>query len=193
MPHGAQLWVALPDSSRHTAPFFERYVPEPVRVGDAVVRVFIGDLVGSSSTATVFTPLLGAQVDLPAGASISLTLDETFEHGLLVDAGEITMDGVDIPASHLGYLPPGHATVTLTAATDARLLLIGGAPLGEQIVMWWNFIGRDHDEIVGFREDWQSEVIAGGNPHGRFGTVAGYDGRPLPAPELPPVRLKPRG
>ena len=58
--------------------------------------------------------------------------------------------------------------------------------------MWWNFIGRSHDEIVDFRTQWQRDVIEGGNPEGRFGTVADYDGRPLPAPELPTVRLKPR-
>jgi hypothetical protein len=72
-------------------------------------------------------------------------------------------------------------------------VLLGGEPLGEQIVMWWNFIGRSHDEIVASRADWQSEVIAGADPAGRFGTVAGYDGAPLPAPELPTVRLRPRG
>jgi hypothetical protein len=58
--------------------------------------------------------------------------------------------------------------------------------------MWWNFIGRDHDEIVKFREEWQADVVAGGNDEGRFSTVRGYDGRPLPAPEMPNVRLKPR-
>ena len=28
----------------------------------------------------------------------------------------------------------------------------------------WNFIGRDHDEIVGFRDQWQRDVIGGSNP-----------------------------
>ena len=71
------------------------------------------------------------------------------------------------------------------------VVLLGGEPLGEQIVMWWNFIGRSHDDVVQFRAEWQSDVIAGGDPDGRFGTVDGYDGPPLPAPELPTVRLKP--
>jgi hypothetical protein len=52
--------------------------------------------------------------------------------------------------------------------------------------MWWNFVGRDHGEIVGAREDWMR-----GAP--RFGTVRGYPGDRLPAPALPTVRLKPRG
>ena len=77
-------------------------------------------------------------------------------------------------------------------ATPVRALLIGGSPLGESIVMWWNFIGRSHDEIVRYRAEWQADVVAGDNADGRFGAVLGYDGRPLPAPEMPNVRLRPR-
>jgi quercetin 2,3-dioxygenase len=58
--------------------------------------------------------------------------------------------------------------------------------------MWWNFVGRSHEEIVAFREQWQADVIGGGSLTGRFGHVDGYDGQPLPAPELPNVRLRPR-
>jgi hypothetical protein len=58
--------------------------------------------------------------------------------------------------------------------------------------MWWNFTGRDHDDIVAYRTQWQSEVIEGGDPAGRFGQVGGWHGSALPAPALPTVRLKPR-
>ena len=188
--HGAQLWVALPDAARHQPPFFESFVPVPVAIGSATVSVFIGQLGGASSPARVFTPLLGAQVDLPAGTKVTLPVDATFEHGVLVDLGQVTVNGAAIPPTALAYLAPG-VPVTIEAATDARLLLLGGAPLGERIVMWWNFIGRSHDEIVGFREAWQTEVMAGGDPDGRFGHVD-YDGSALPAPGLPNVRLTPR-
>jgi len=192
--HGAQLWVALPDSARHGSPAFENYVPEPFVLGDATVRVFIGELAGRASTATVFSRLLGAQVDLPAGTSVTFDVDPGFEHGVLVDAGDVTVEGMPVPLSHLGYVPLGRSTVTIsTGGLPATVLLLGGEPLGERIVMWWNFIGRTHDEIVEYRDAWQHDVIAGGNPNGRFGAVA-YDGRALPAPELPVnVRLSPRG
>lgn len=183
--HGAQLWVALPDSERHREPFFESYIPEPVTVGDATLRVFLGSLAGSTSTARVFTELLGAQVDLPAGASVTLAVDERFEFGVLLDAGAVSVNGVEVPLNHLAYVPPGSSELTLTAAADARLLLIGGVPLGEQIVMWWNFIGRTHEEIVEYREDWESGR--------RFAPVTGYDGSALHAPVIPPIRLRPRG
>jgi redox-sensitive bicupin YhaK (pirin superfamily) len=191
--HGAQLWVALPDATRHTEPLFEHYVPEPVRFGAATLRIFFGSLLGESSTATAFSPLVGAQLDLPAGTSVDLPVDPDFEHGVLVDAGDLTVETERVAVSHLGYLPPGRSTLHLSAGTTpVRALLIGGTPLGERIVMWWNFIGRDHDEIVRFREQWQADVVAGGSIDGRFGTVLGYDGAPLPAPEMPNVRLKPR-
>ena len=111
-----------------------------------------------------------------------------------MDAGDVTVDGAPVPVSHLAYLRPGRASVVVTAGdSGARLLLLGGEPLGEQIVMWWNFIGRSHEDVVAFRAEWQRDVIDGEDASGRFGEVAGYDGRPLPAPELPTVRLKPRG
>ncbi|MES2169401.1 MAG: pirin family protein [Actinomycetota bacterium] len=190
--HGAQLWIALPEARRFHAPFFEHYVPDPVDIDGATVHVFIGSLAGRVSTATTFTELVGAQLDIPAGTTLDLAVDPRFEHGVLLDAGELTVDGTDVPVANLAFIDAGRASLRLRAASDVRALLIGGTPLGESIVMWWNFIGRSHEEIVRFRDDWQREVIAGENPAGRFGLVDGYDGAPLPAPELPNVRLRPR-
>ena len=69
----------------------------------------------------------------------------------------------------------------------ARILLLGGAPFEEDIVMWWNFVGRSHEEIAAFRQAWEDELD-------QFGRVQGYAGTPrrLPAPALPNARLKPR-
>ena len=197
--HGVQLWVALPEASRNIGPFFEHAETEATTVDDATVRVFVGSLAGLDADVTVFSELLGAQVDLPAGGRATLDLEPTFEHGVLVDAGPVSIrvDGADaatdVARSELAYVEPGRHRLEL-AAGDApvRVLLLGGVPFGEPIVMWWNFIGRTHDEIVDFRRQWQADVIGRDNPDGRFGTVQGYDGSPLPAPELPTVRLKPR-
>lgn len=51
--------------------------------------------------------------------------------------------------------------------------------------MWWNFVGRSHEDVEQARDDWRAGR--------RFGVVADFDGDPLPAPELPGVRLRPRG
>jgi hypothetical protein len=71
------------------------------------------------------------------------------------------------------------------AGQAGQVLLLGGEPFEERIIMWWNLVGRSHDEIVQAREDW----MAGR----RFGTVQGYNGDPLPAPAMPTTPLKPRG
>ena len=192
--HGAQLWVALPDATRGVAPFFEHFEPVPVAFGEATVRVFLGSLVGSTSTATAFSPILGAQLDLPPLATIDLPVDAAFEHGVLLDQGTLAVDGEELPISHLAFRELGQSSITLTAgASGARMLLIGGAPFGESIVMWWNFIGRSHDDIVAYRDEWQADVIEGADAAGPFGAIPEYPGRALPAPGLPGVRLKPRG
>ena len=191
--HGVQLWLALPDAARHVPPLFEHDEPAPVRVGDAVLRVFAGTLAGSSARVTAHSPLVAAQLDLPAGGTVELPVDPTFEHGLLVDSGRPRLLGTAIAASHLGVTSTGLATLRIDAGEEAmRAVLIGGAPFGEAIVMWWNFVGRSHDEVVAFRGQWESDVVARGNPVGRFGALDGYPGAPLPAPALPNVRLRPR-
>ncbi|MET9292247.1 pirin family protein [Streptomyces sp. NPDC003077] len=187
--HGVQLWVALPEEHRHAARDFQHHVPRPVRVGGAEIRVFLGALAGDVSPVRTFTPLLGAEIVLETGASVTLDVDPAFEHGLLVDQGDVRMAGTLLCPGELGYLPTGRATLTLTNVSDgaARAVLLGGTPFGEEIVMWWNFIGRKHEDIVRAREDWQ-------NASDRFGTVSGYDGERLPAPDLPRhVTLAPRG
>ncbi|MCS7480897.1 pirin family protein [Umezawaea endophytica] len=188
--HGVQLWVALPDRDRFTAPRFEHHVPRPVLVGDTRLTVFLGSLMGSTSPVATSTPLLGAQLDVPAGARLDLTVDPAFEHGVLVDAGDVEVDGAPVTDAQLLYLPTGAPTLTITAGDrPARLLLLGGEPLDERIVMWWNFIGRTHDEVERFRAEWQAQIPEREGPYGTFPTEWSSA---LPAPELPNARLRPR-
>lgn len=195
--HGAQLWVALPDAARQTEPTFEHYRPEPLSGPGWMLRVFLGSLAGAASPVTTHTPLLGAELLLEAGATLNLDTEPSFEHGLLVDAGTLLADGRPVAKDHLAYLPAGRRSLTLQAGAEPlRALLIGGEPLGEQIVMWWNFVGRSHDEIVEYRAQWQAEIGAEAAPGTagppRFGTFPAGQPAPLPAPALPNARLRPR-
>ena len=185
--HGVQLWVALPDEHRDTARDFQHHVPEPVRTDGAEIRVFLGSLAGSTSPVPTFTPLLGAEIVLEPHATVTLAVDPGFEHGLLVDQGDVRLADVLLKPAELGYVHPGPGTLTLTNESDdiARTVLLGGTPFEEEIVMWWNFIGRSHEDIVRAREDWQ-------NSSDRFGAVEGYPGDRLPAPVLPNATITPR-
>ncbi|OBF57233.1 pirin [Mycobacterium sp. 852002-53434_SCH5985345] len=187
--HGVQLWVALPDSDRDTGRDFTHYVPEPVSLAGATARVFLGGLAGSPSPVHTFTPLLGAQIDLDAGARLDIDVDPAFEHGALCDLGAVRVEETALAVASLAYLNPGRSSLQLRNVGDepARVLLLGGTPFSEELVMWWNFVGRSHDDIVGYRELWE-------DGDERFGTVHGYRGSPsrLSAPPLPTTRLRPR-
>jgi quercetin 2,3-dioxygenase len=198
--HGAQLWVALPDSARFVDPGFEHHAPDPVAGEGWTARVFLGSLLGSTSPVETHTALLGAEILLSAGTTLRLDVDEAFEHGLLVDTGLVSLDGQEVKAAELAYAAPGRDCLELTAYDDARVLLLGGEPFAESIVMWWNFVGRSHDEIVQFRSEWQEQILAAGLvvpdsqfiAPGRFGIVVDEHLPPIPAPALPNARLKER-
>jgi hypothetical protein len=102
------------------------------------------------------------------------------------------VNGEALLEAQLGYVPPGRDALRIEAEASSRLLLIGGEPLGEQIVMWWNFLGRSHDEIVEARRSWMQEVAAPELADRRYGRIPNDPLPPLPAPELPNVRLRPR-
>ncbi|MFI5708659.1 pirin family protein [Kribbella sp. NPDC051620] len=212
--HGAQLWVALPDSHRTTVtPHFNAYADLPkLTLDGAQGTVMIGTVAGVTSPAPAYTPLVGADIQLE-GAAATLPLTPAFEYAVLVVAGSLTVTsptaadpaacvpaGADPTAGDLArggltagfgemlYLGAGRDGIQLTG--DARFLLLGGEPFEEQLVMWWNFIGRSHEEIVAARNDWMASIDAQGTD--RFPAVPGYDGDALPAPPLPATRLKPR-
>ncbi|MER5227996.1 pirin family protein [Streptomyces flaveus] len=185
--HGVQLWVALPEEHRNAGRDFQHYVPEPVRIDGAEVRVFLGSLAGNASPVRTFTPLLGAEITLAPRAATTLPVDTAFEHGLLVDSGDVRLLDTVLRPAELGYVSCGADALTVVNESDApaRVILLGGPPFEEEIVMWWNFIGRSHEGIVRAREEWQAASD-------RFGAVEGFPGARLPAPALPNAIITPR-
>ena len=121
----------------------------------------------------------------------------------------MTFEGRAVPPANLGYAAPGRPALVVRAAAGApaRVILIGGLPFTEDVIMWWNFMGRTHEDIVKARDDWMALVAELGPADGsgdgatayadgaaarRFGQVLGYPSGPLRAPALPDLRLKPR-
>jgi redox-sensitive bicupin YhaK (pirin superfamily) len=185
--HGVQLWTALPNQHRHVRPHFEHHPVLPVLADTGVtIAVIMGELGGTASPADVYSPLVGAEVVLEPGAGTRVPLNPEWEYAALTLEGAVIVDGAALFPGPLLYLGSGRSDLPLRAGQAARLLLIGGEPFVEHLVMWWNFVGRDHDDIVTAGEEWMRL-----DP--RFGTVRGYPSDRLPAPALPTVRLKPRG
>ncbi|MFE4452940.1 pirin family protein [Streptomyces sp. NPDC056796] len=184
--HGAQLWVALPDAHRYVEPHFQHHTDLPaVTAPGLTATVILGELDGTVSPGRTYTPIVGADLALTAGAEARLPLDPDFEYAVLSMSGEAEVDGVPVLPGSMLYLGCGRTGLPLRAASDAGLMLLGGEPFEEEIVMWWNFVGRSQEDIAQARADWMTTT--------RFGEVEGYDGGRLPAPQLPPVALKPRG
>ncbi|WP_375386251.1 pirin family protein [uncultured Microbacterium sp.] len=189
-----QLWIALPDSRRAGAPDFERHVDLPHIVlaaeegaeGEAII--VLGELAGVTSPATVYTPIVGAELRIPAGSRIRLPLRPEWEYALagIEGAASVSIDEpTTIDPQHFLYLGTGRDEVVIGGDTETVLFLLGGEPFEDDIVMWWNFVGRTHEDIVEARDAWEQ-----GSP--RFGHVVGHGDERIPAPPLPGVRLTQR-
>jgi redox-sensitive bicupin YhaK (pirin superfamily) len=179
--HGVQLWVALPDRSRQAEPAFEHHSEMPsAAAGGLSVTVLLGSLAGLRSPATTFTDIVGAELTAMRDASERIALAPSFEHAVLVTSGGATVAGADLAPGRLLYLAPGRDHLAVAAREGAVLMLLGGVPLGEPLVMWWNFVARTAEEIATAVADWRE---------GRLGEVGGYAGPSLEPPPLDVTRL----
>ena len=185
--HGVQLWVALPDASRLTEPDFEHHAELPVtRVGGLAITVLLGSLAGPPgapglrSPATTFSDIVGAELAAAADARERIALEPAFEHVVFVTSGAASVAGTELAPGSLLYLPPGRDILTVMASAGTAAMLLGGVPLGERLLMWWNFVARTPPEIAAAVAGWQQ---------GMFGEVGGYAGPPLAPPPFDAARL----
>lgn len=178
--HGMQLWVALPEATRWDAPAFEHHAELPVAtLPGAEVTVMVGGLAGLAgvvSPARIDSPMVGLDVTLRGRAEVPL--DPTFEHGVLVIEGPVSVDGEVVEPGVTAYLPPGRSSVTLDGET--HVMVLGGAPFESEILMSWNFVARTPAEMDDAYAAW-AEVVADGGGSERFGDVRSPLGL-VPAP-----------
>jgi redox-sensitive bicupin YhaK (pirin superfamily) len=192
-----QLWIALPESRRHGAAAFERHTALPTlplratEGADATATVVVGELDGVSSPATVHTPIVGAEVVLAPGSRVRIPFRPEWEHAVAAVQGDLVVhagrDGqpTSLETLDLLYLGVNRDGVEVSTTAGAMFFLLGGEPFEEDLVMWWNFVGRAHEEIVEAREAWESGSE-------RFGRVVSHGPERIPAPPMPQVRLTPR-
>ncbi|SDL56798.1 pirin family protein [Microbacterium azadirachtae] len=191
-----QLWVVLPDGAATGSPGFEQHLSLPglalsaERGSDADVTVVMGTYAGVASPATAYTPIVGAEIRLEPGSRVALPLDPAWEHGLVLVDGDARVSAADLDETALSaddvlFLGDSRQNAIVGSDGGALLFLLGGEPFEQDLVMWWNFAARSHDEIALAREDWE----AGSD---RFGHVVGHGDERVPAPPIPPVQLMPR-
>jgi quercetin 2,3-dioxygenase len=175
--HGVQLWVAQPERTRHGPAAFEHHPQLPrAELDGAVATVLVGGFAGATSPARRDSDLVGVDGALAPGHS-TWPLERRFEHALLVLEGRALVAGQPVRPGQLAYLGLGRDRLDLEAPRPARVLLLGGEPFAEPILMWWNFVARTREEILTAAEQWRAE-------HPRFGRVDSALAR-LRLPPLP--------
>ena len=176
--HGVQLWVALPESARHGAPAFQHVADLPeAGFGPVKATALIGALGGGESAAKVHSPMVGAELLALKAGDARIPLDPAFEHALALLEGRAASGGSALQTGFIYPLAPGSAFLDLNVDQGARLMLLGGTPFPEPILMWWNFVGRKPEELTEARADWEQGR--------RFGAV------PSPLPRIPAPGLDP--
>ncbi|MDP3827318.1 MAG: pirin family protein [Polaromonas sp.] len=158
--HGIQLWAALPREHEEVAPDFVHTqasaIPSLV-LGDAQVRVLIGEAFGQRSPVRTFSPTLYLDVQLAAGAVFELPpLAE--ELALYTVDRSVVVDGEQVAAHTLAVLAPG-AAASITAGEAVRLMVIGGDALDGHRFIWWNFVSSRKERIVQASHDWEAQTM----------------------------------
>jgi quercetin 2,3-dioxygenase len=162
--HGIQLWVAQPEATRHTIPAFEHFDQLPrFELAGATATVLVGSLGSVQSGARHNTELIGIELTLRTSTDVPLRAD--FEYALVVLEGSLNIGGRALVTGQLGYLRAGRDEVTIDVTDQARAMLLGGSPFREQILMWWNFVARTHEEVDAAYRSWELD-------DGRFDSVA---------------------
>lgn len=183
--HAAQLWIALPEAERRCAPAFQNHPHLPVvTTGGFGATVLAGTAFGQTSPATVYSPLVGVDLAASAAAHASVPLRADFEYAVMVLQGAASVAGERIEPGEWLYFAPGREALDLRCEAPARLLLLGGTPFGEDILLWWNFVARSQTEMQAALDDWNA---------GRFAPArAGSPAAPLKASSLAGVQLRAR-
>ena len=192
--HATQLWIALPDSHRFCEPRFQHYPELPqTRVGDFDATVLAGEALGLSSPAEVHSPLMGVDLhaaDLGKGAKAVMPLRTNFEHAVLVLSGSVSVNGEALPLEQLLYIPQGADSVEFTCVAGSRLIVIGGEPMDEAIIIWWNFVARTSQEVHEARDQWEACLRGENDENSRFGNPVASTLAPTHAPSLDGMSLR---
>ena len=162
--HGLQLWMALPEGQEECEPGFVHFATEAlpqVALEGARVTVLAGSAFGAASPAPALSPTVYLDMQLLAHAALVVPADYAERALYALDAG-CTLDGEDLPQHQMRVLPRS-ATPLLQSRKPARVVLIGGDPLGPRFITW-NFVSSRKERLLQARDDWMAQ---------RFPTVPG--------------------
>ena len=183
--HAVQLWIALPKDQRFMPPRFQHYpvLPQFSRQG-LQLTVLAGEWEGQRAPTEVHSPLVAVDMEASQPTSATLALRPEFEYGVLCLYGDLQVNGQTAAANELIYLPEGGSAVDVQCGANSRFILLGGEPYEGGVLIWWNFVGQNQEEIEGFLANWNQGI--------GFGEPVASPLPPLTAPTLDGVQLRQR-
>ncbi len=181
--HAAQLWIALPDAERHREPAFEHYPELPTVEQDGFhITVLAGQYLDQTSPVKLYSPLSGLDLTSEGAAKTDVPLTPAFEHAILVLRGSATVAGEVVSPGTLLYLGTQRDSIDISCTKASQILLLGGEPFKEEILLWWNFVARQQSEIELATQQWNDGTY--------FGEVNASPSPRLVAPSLDGLQLK---
>ena len=180
--HGMQAWVALPNEAEEIDPGFFHHEEADLPTfedGGLWGRLIAGTAYGIAAKVKTHSPLFYVHWRLRAGAKAAPPEGHA-EMAAYVATGSVEIDGRTLHAGQMAVFSPG-ARPTVTALTDAMVMVLGGEPVGPRII-WWNLVSSSQDRIDQCKADWQA---------GRMPLPASDDTEFIPLPEepRPPERM----
>ncbi|MEC4719309.1 pirin family protein [Noviherbaspirillum sp. CPCC 100848] len=177
--HGIQTWVALPKADERAEPAFEHHPAESLPViqyPGVTMRLIVGSAYGQTAPARTYSDMFYLAVEMDAGSSFPLPAEHA-QRAVYAVEGQVTVDGAPLAENHMA-VPEDAREITIEAATRARLMLLGGAPMDGDRFVWWNFVSSSREAIEEAKERWRSQ---------EFGKVPDEtEWIPLPAERKPP-------
>ena len=173
--HGLQCWLAMPRDHEEIVPdFHHSNQPDlPVIAADGkTVRVVAGSFNGQTSPVPTLWETLFVDVALAPGATLPFDAD-TEERALYIVSGEIDIAGDRFAPGQLLILRPGDP-IAVTATSEARVVLLGGAAMDSPRHIWWNFVSSRKERIEQAKAEWKAR---------RFDIVPGDESEFIPLPE----------
>lgn len=163
-----QLWVNLPAKDKNATPGYQSLLDRDIPSvelpdGAGSLRVLAGAYDGHRGPAQTFTPIDLWDVRLREGGSASLSMPEGYTAAVVVLKGTVAINGATAGEAQFALLDRSGGDITLEASSDASVLILGGTPIDEPVVMQGPFVMNTNDEIRQAMADFRS---------GRFGAIS---------------------
>ena len=173
---GLQTWLALPNQYEEIDPIFahtEKRDMPAFRQDGLEGRVVIGTFEGMTSPVKVFSDTIYVDLSIEAGKSAPFAASWE-ERALYILSGEAIISGDHFTDNQLLVFRPGDPITITGGPAGCHVMLFGGAPMGSQRYIWWNFVSSSKERIEQAKEEWRT---------GRFDIVPGDEEEFIPLPE----------